>query len=366
MGSVWAVERTRHPRFPYRISIEQEGRLILAVRAQSAWPGPGQQIFCLRERALDPTEPLEPVERVPVLHLTQVGRKLTLALDRPTRKRCEFLTVEKPRKDGQGTLEQVFFRTEQGIRGHRSRSRVELRAGFAGAGATEATLGVVIDSGERYPWRFPGARVTRRRLAAGDYALLDGERVAAVVERKSFENLLGEVGAIQGLHHQLADLASHESAALVIEADYRDFLDAKRLAGRWPPAHLGRVLAEIGALHPKLPVIFAGNRAMANRWTVQFFRAVASARAGRPLELPLTVEARHEAEPRAPGMDQEVREAVLGSMPVPFLFAELARRFPEAPATRLRRILNQLRKESRLVCLGRGPSARWRRLPPVS
>ncbi len=86
-----------------------------------------------------------------------------------------------------------------------------------------------MDTAERYPWRFPSAPVERRTLAAGDYALLDGERVAALVERKSFENLLTEVGAIQALHQQLADLASHEAAALVIEADYRDFLRALAL-----------------------------------------------------------------------------------------------------------------------------------------
>ena len=87
------VERTASRRFPYRVSIEQNGRLVLAVRAQARWPGPGQQIFCLRESELDPAEPLEPVERVPVAHLTRLGRKLALVLDRPNRKRCELLVV---------------------------------------------------------------------------------------------------------------------------------------------------------------------------------------------------------------------------------------------------------------------------------
>ncbi len=49
MSAVWIVERTASRRLPYRASIEQHGRLILAVRAQARWPGPGQQIFCLRE-----------------------------------------------------------------------------------------------------------------------------------------------------------------------------------------------------------------------------------------------------------------------------------------------------------------------------
>jgi len=88
---VWTVERTQHRRFPIRIAIEQEGRVLLVVRAQSPWPGPGQQVFCLRERQDDPTEYREPLERVEVAHLARVGRKLAVVLDRPSRKRCEFL-----------------------------------------------------------------------------------------------------------------------------------------------------------------------------------------------------------------------------------------------------------------------------------
>ena len=133
MNALWIVERTSRARFPFRVSIEQAGRLVVAFRAQARWPGPGQQIFCLRERELDPAEPLEPLERVPVAHLTRVGRKLTIVLDRPNRKRCEFLVVRKPRRDGAGEHEQIFFRTESGIRSHRSRTRVELRSGRGAA-----------------------------------------------------------------------------------------------------------------------------------------------------------------------------------------------------------------------------------------
>jgi len=35
--------------------------VLLAVRAQSSWPGPGQQIFCLRENTLDPDEQLDTI-----------------------------------------------------------------------------------------------------------------------------------------------------------------------------------------------------------------------------------------------------------------------------------------------------------------
>lgn len=354
-SAVWVVERTASGRFPYRLSIEQHGRLLFAVRARASWPGPGQQVFCLRERALDADEPLEPVERVPVAHLTRLGRKLTLVLDRPSRKRCELLIVEKPRRGG-GSYEQVFFRTESGIRAHRSRTRLELAS-------PPAALTIAVDSAERYPWRFPGAAVERRKLAVGDYALLEGERTAAVVERKSFDNLLGEVGAIQALHQQLADLASRPPSALVIEADYRDFLDPARLAGRWPAAHLARVLAEVAALHPSLPVIYAGNRKLANLWTTRFFAAVAARRAAPGPAMVRQLELRYDPVPRGGALDERIRAAVLEELPPSFAFADLAARFPETPPTRLRRTLDRLRREGRVSRTGAGRAARWAREP---
>jgi hypothetical protein len=67
-------------------------------------------------------------------------------------------------------------------------------------------------------------------------------RLLAVVERKSFDNILSDLGAIQALHHTLADLSRVERSALVVEAQYGDFLNEKRLEasgrhhmwrGRW-------------------------------------------------------------------------------------------------------------------------------------
>jgi len=355
MPATWIVERTANRRFPYRVTIEQGGRLVLALRAQARWPGPGAQIFCLRERELDPAEPLELVERAGVAQLTRVGRKLTVTLDRGSRKRCEFLTVLKPAKDGRGHYEQIFFRTESGIRAHRSRSRIELR------GTETAPVRVVIDSLERYPWRFPGALVERRKLATGDYALLDGERSVAVIERKSYDNLLGDFGMVQALHQQLADLASHPAAALVIEADYRDFLDPKRLGGRWPAPHAARVLAEIAALHPTLPVIYAGNRKLANLWTWRYFRAVAASREAREPELALEVGRRFDAGAREPGVDDQVRHAILHELPVPFAMTQLAERFPGESPVRLRRVLRQLVRAGRVARVGSGRGAKWAR-----
>lgn len=354
MNAVWRVERTTNRRFPFRISVEQHGRTIFAVRAKSPWPGPGQNIFCLRDREFDPAEQLELLERIPVLSLTHVGRKLALVLDRPQRKRCEFLTVEKERTDGSGSYEQVFFRTESGIRAHRSRTRVELRN-------APAMLSIVIDSGEKYAWSFPGASISRRKLPVGDYGLILDDQLHAIVERKSFDNLLGEIGALQALHHQLADLASYPVSALVIEAEYRDFQDTSRLKERWPAAHVARVLGELSAMHPRLPVIYAGNRKAANTWTHQFFLSLASRHEVPSPQLVLEAVARYDAVPRQQGVDDQIRQAALQDLSSPFAAAELARRFPDAGLPRVQRIIGQLRQEGRLTRVGAGRGARWAR-----
>jgi hypothetical protein len=346
MPASWLVERTQHPRFPFRISIEQDGRTLFAVRARSDWPAPGAQIFCLRERTFDPAEPLEFVTRVPVTQLTRVGPKLAVILDRPARKRCEFLTLTRPRKGGGGNVEQTFFRTETAIRAHRSRGRVELRA--------PAALEVVIDLQERYPWRFEGSRVSRRRLAIGDYALLREERILAVVERKTLGNLLADIGAIRALHHVLSELAGQERAALVIEAQYADFLDPAK-TGAWPAAHVARVLAEISALHPRLPIVYAGNRKLANAWTIAWFRALAASEAQ---ELPLFVQetlARYEPSESAASLDQRVRAAALHELADSFSASELRARFPNTPLERIRRVLSSLRREGKVLRVGHGP-----------
>src|SRR5512143_1529293 len=351
--ATWIVERTQDGRFPFRITIEQDGRPLLAVRAQSHSPGAGKQIFCLRETELDPAEHLEPFERVRVAHLARLGRKLSVTLDRAQRKRCEFLKIEKPFKDRAGTYEQIFFRTEQGVRAHRTSGKVEL--------LPRGGLEVVIDSAELYPWKFPGSRVTRRKLPVGDYALVEDERLGAVVERKTRENLLGNVHEIRGLHQQLAELGSYPHAAVVVEAQYADFGNPGKI-GRWPASHLLRVLGEIAALHPHVPLVFAGNRKLANVWTERFFAGVAAA---QQQTLPAFVRepvARFDAEPADGGTDTRVRIAALRELPDGFEFAALRRQFAEVPELRLRRILSQLRAEGRLRCEGRGRAARWVRV----
>ncbi len=354
MPAIWRVERTRSDRFPFRIAIEQDGRVLFAVRAQSDWPAPGGQIFCLREHEHDPAEALDLVERVPIASVHRVGIKLAVVLDRPRRKRCEFLSLRRERKDGTGSYEQVFFRTETAIRAHRSRGRVEL--------GNRVSIDVAIDLRERYPWRFPGARVTRRELPVGDYALLRSDAIVAVAERKSLENLLGDIGSIRALHQGMAELARQPRAAVVIEAQYGDFLDPARTRA-WPASHVARVVAELAALHPRLPFVFAGNRKLANVWAERWFTAVAAELAAEQPLFVSDVIARYEPADgsAAEGLDERIRRAALVEISSPFRVAALRARFPDADPKRIARVLRALRREGRLRMDGQRRAAVWSR-----
>lgn len=352
MRATWVVERTGHRRFPFRIVVERNGRTEFAVRAASPWPGPGQQVFCLRETQLAPDEPLEELERVPVTHLSHLGRKLSIVLDRPTRKRCEFLVVAKDYTNGTGSYEQIFFRTESGIRSHRSRARLELLP-------RDVSLDIAIDSGERYPWSFPQATVHREKLAVGDYALKHEGRILAVVERKSFDNMLSDLGAIQALHHTLADLSRVERGALVVEAQYADFLNDKRLDGRWPATHVARALAELSVMHPRLPVVYAGSRKLANQWTQRFFTAVATHSGNPQLDLVREAVAEYRALEPEPSIEERVRTALVAREALAFSLAELVALVPDAGPPRVRQVLERLTKAGVVARSGRGRATRW-------
>lgn len=353
MSAVWIVQHTNDARFPVRIAIEQAGSVLFAVRAKAAWPGAGTQIFCLREREFDPAEELEAIERIPVAHLARLGRKLSVTLDRAQRKRCEFLILEKPRRDG-GTYEQVFFRTEAAVRAHKSSKMAEL---FTRAGED---LHIVIDSAERYAWNFPGASVSKRRLPVGDYALIRDERPHAIVERKTLDNLLGDLSELKGLHQQLAELAAWPYAALVIEAQYADFGNPDKI-GRWPAAHLLRVLGELPALFPKVQCVFAGNRKLANVWAQRWFAAVHAALAQPRQRQVAEPVANYEAQ--APGgLDTRIRLAALRDLPDEFVVTQLRKHVADAPPARIKQVLDRLRNEGRLRAQGHGRGTRWCRI----
>lgn len=270
---LWILERCANERFPYRVTIERGGRRLV-LRAQDRWPGANRNVFCLRE-AEPSDDVIEEVERVPVTALQRRGVRLSVVLERPRQKRCDFLFLRRAYRDGRpGTYEQIFWQTQSSMRQRRPRVRLAHPR-------PRDTYVVRIASDEKYPWRFPDAVTERGRLPAGDYALMEGERVLAVVERKTFENFQHDLAVLPLLHQRLMELSSFERHALVIEAPYEDFLSRAK-SPYLSPSFAAGAIAELFAAHPRLRMVFLANRKMANEWTRRYFDAVWAAVHDRP------------------------------------------------------------------------------------
>jgi hypothetical protein len=268
MKGTWILERTQNDRFPYRLQIIRGDKPWLVLRTQDRWPAAGRHIFCLREdEPPEPDEMLEELEQVDVVAFNERGRRISVVLDRKRYKRCDFLFLKKSYKERPGeSYEQIFWLTQRSIEQHRPAFKLVSRQG-------NAAMVIRIHSNERYPWRFPSAVTERGSLPSGDYALMNGDMMLAVVERKTMDNLLADFGIMPVLHQRLAELAAHDNHALVVEAPYADFLNPKKVH-HYTPSFCARAIAELYALHPNLRIVFCANRKIANEWTRQFFTAV--------------------------------------------------------------------------------------------
>lgn len=268
----WVMERCASKRFPFRLQIFKGDRRWLTLRVQDRWPTANRNIFCLRE--VDPPAPeedLPEVERVPIVAWQLNGRRLSIVLDRPRLRRCDFLFLTKEYKGRPSEhFEQIYWVTQQSMQQRRPRARL-----VSTTAATEFAVRVAPD--ERYPWRFPGSRVERGAIPSGDYALMDGVHILAVIERKTFQNLLADFGTMDVLHQRLIDLASIKQHAFVVEAPYEDFLSPRKL-GHYKATFCAAAIAQMYAAHPGVRIVFCANRKMANEWARNYFSAVWKAR----------------------------------------------------------------------------------------
>jgi hypothetical protein len=268
MKGIWILEKTQNDRFPYRLQIIRGDKPWLVLRTQDHWPTAGRHIFCLREdEPPSPDEVLEELERVDIVAFSERGKRISIILDRKRYKRCDFLFLKKSYKGRlEESYEQIFWLTQRSIEQHRPAFKLVARQG-------KTKITVRIHSNEKYPWRFPGAITKRGTISAGDYALMDGDEVLAVVERKTFDNLLADFGTMPVLHQRLAELAAQSNNALVIEASYADFLNPRKVH-HYNPNFCAKAIAELFALHPTLRIVFCVNRKAANEWTCHFFEAI--------------------------------------------------------------------------------------------
>jgi hypothetical protein len=239
---------------PYLVRLPlPEGAVVLKVR--DVWPRTAK-VYC--HRADEWPEDPEIVERVPVRDCRRRGAAVDLVLDRARENRSQFVFTKARGRDV------IFWQSARTAR--QARPNVAVPTARAAGGHVE----IVVDVHERYPWTFGHQQATTRRakLAAGDYAVVDGEQVVAAVERKSLADLVSTMTGGR-LRYLLAELATIPAAAVVVEDRYSAVFKLDRVR----PSLIAEGLGEAAARFGSVPIVFAETRPLAQEWTYRFLGA---------------------------------------------------------------------------------------------
>ncbi|MGI8755683.1 MAG: ERCC4 domain-containing protein [Acidimicrobiales bacterium] len=239
---------------PYlvRLPVGPNG-VVLKVR--ETWPRTAK-VYCHPANTW-PTEP-EIVERVGVRSCARRGAAIDLVLDRGRENRSQFVFTRARGRD------MIFWQSARTARQARPNVNVPKRR------ASGHVLEILVDSHERYPWRFSAQQATteRRALRTGDYAVEIDGAVVASVERKSLADLVGTLTGGK-LRYLLAALAEVPRSALVIEDRYSAVFKLDRVR----PAVVAEGLAEAQVRFPEVPIVFCETRPLAQEWTYRFLGA---------------------------------------------------------------------------------------------
>lgn len=249
----------------------------LVFRTSGTWPRE-KALYCHPAPAGEwPTDP-QVVERIRLRSCVRRGAAIDLVADRSREHRSQIVFTQARGRDV------VFWQSPR----TRKTARPNVRLPTARAAGIPA-LQIVVDSRERYAYRFSGQQATtvKRALPAGDYGVVLDGRLVAAVERKSLPDLVSSLTGGK-LGYQLADLATLPRAAVVVEDRYSQVFKVPRVR----PATVADGLAELAIRWPTVPVVFCETRALAEEWTYRYLaaahlwasaEAAAAARIGVPI-----------------------------------------------------------------------------------
>jgi hypothetical protein len=239
---------------PYLIRLPV-GPSGVALKVRDTWPRTSK-VYC--HRADDWPDDLEVIERVPVRSCVRRGSAIDLVLDRAREHRSQFVFT---RARGR---EMIFWQSARTAK--QARPSISLPT----ARAAGQVLEIVVDSHERYAWKFDHQQATtvRRPLAAGDYAVAIDGAVIAAVERKSLADLVATLTSGK-LRYVLADLATLPRAAVVVEDRWSSVFKLDKVR----PSVVADGLAEAQVRFPSVPIVFCETRALAQEWTYRFLGA---------------------------------------------------------------------------------------------
>ncbi len=229
----------------------------LLLKAGAAWPATAK-VYChvLEDWPSETTL----VEAVPVRSCRRRGVAVDLVLDRARQNRSQFVFTTL-----RGGREAIFRQSAATAALARPSVRIPTRRASG-----IVSLEILVDSRERYPYRFSHQQAVteRRALPVGDYGVEQDGRLLATVERKSLADLAGSL-VDGGLAFAMAELAALGRAAVVVEERYSALLTRAHVA----PGFLADLLARVQVRYPEVPIFFAGTRPLAEEWTYRFLAA---------------------------------------------------------------------------------------------
>lgn len=278
-------------RLPYLVRIPLGEGVVL--KTKDVWPRTSK-LYC--HRADEWPQDADIVERVPARSCTSRGAAIDLVLDRRRESRSQFVITRI-----RGGRQAIFWQTARTTK--QARPNVDLPTARA-QGVTD--LEILVDSHERYPWRFTHQQaVTQRRgLPCGDYAVTDGEQIVAAVERKSLADLSSSLTSGK-LAYALAELSDLLRAAVVVEDRYSQVFTLEHVR----PAVIAEAIAECHARFPAVPIIFAENRQLAQEWSYRFLAAAREeVRMGASTQEAISTMAARNPAPPASATPREIRE----------------------------------------------------------
>ncbi|MGL4178678.1 MAG: ERCC4 domain-containing protein [Dermatophilaceae bacterium] len=245
---------------PYLVRIPLGAGIVL--RTRETWPRTSK-VYCHRHDAPWP-EDAEIVDEVPLVSVSRRGAAIDVVAARARESRSQFVIT---RARGR---EMIFW---QGPRVTKS-ARPNVALPTARAGGME-NLEIVVDTRERYPWKFTHqqATTTRRSLPVGDYAAFVDDEVVAVVERKTLADLAGSLTSGR-MAYRLGALADGPRAAVVVEDRYAAVFKLEHVR----PALVADLLGECQVRWSSVPVIFAETRPLAQEWAYRFLAAAVQER----------------------------------------------------------------------------------------
>lgn len=251
-----AANPDKASRLPYLLRLPLGEGIVL--RTSGTWPRT-TALYCHPVGSDEWPDDPDIVVAVPLRSCARRGAAIDIVADRTRESRSQIVyTVARGRPV-------VFWQSP------RTRKQARPAVGLPTARAAGiAQLAIVVDSHERYPYRFADQQVvtTRRALPCGDYGILVEDLLVAAVERKSLPDLVTSLTSGR-LRYALGDLATLPRAAVVVEERYSQLYKERRVR----PALIADGIAECQVRWPAVPIVFCDTRSLAEQWTYRYLAA---------------------------------------------------------------------------------------------